>query len=97
MTFASGRKLYFYAKSDNDDVNERMEVDFLVAQNGVGRRHNISAIEVKKTKRIACSSLTKFKAKFASELATSYIVHTGVYAKDEDPVRLPVYLLPFVL
>ena len=97
MIVASGRKLYFYAKSDNDDADERMEVDFLVAKNGIGRRHNISAIEVKKTKRIAFSSLTKFKAKFASELATSYIVHTGAYAKDKDPVRLPVYLLPFVL
>ena len=97
MIVASGRKLYFYAKSDNDNADERMEVDFLVAKNGVGRRHNISAIEVKKTKRIACSSLTKFKAKFASDLATSYVVHTGAYAKDKDPVMLPVYLLPFVL
>ena len=97
MIVASGRKLYFYAKSDNDNADERMEVDFLVAKNGIGRRHNISAVEVKKTKRIAFSSLTKFKAKFASELATSYVVHTGAYAKDEDPVRLPVYLLPFVL
>ena len=74
-----------------------MEVDFLVAKNGIGRRHNISVIEVKKTKRIACSSLVKFKAKFAPELAMSYVVHTGAYAKDKDPVRLPVYLLPFVL
>ena len=59
--------------------------------------HDVSAVEVKKTKRIACSSLMKFKAKFASELATSYVVHTGAYAKDKDPVMLPVYLLPFML
>ena len=97
MIVASGRKLYFYAKSDNDDAEERMEVDFLIAKNGIGSRHNISAVEVKKTKRIAFSSLTKFKTKFASWLATSYVVHTGAYAKDQDPVRLPVYLLPFML
>ena len=97
MIVASGRKLYFYAKSDNDDAEERMEVDFLVAKNGIGSRHNISAVEVKKTKRIAFSSLTKFKTKFASWLAMSYVVHTGAYAKDQDPVRLPVYLLPFML
>ena len=97
MIVASGRKLYFYAKSDNDDAEERMEVDFLIAKNGISSRHNISAVEVKKTKRIAFSSLTKFKTKFASWLAMSYVVHTGAYAKDQDPVRLPVYLLPFML
>ena len=42
-------------------------------------------------------SVVHRKAKFASELATSYVVHTGAYAKDKDPVMLPVYLLPFVL
>ena len=97
MIVASGRKLYFYATSDNDDAADRMEIDFLVAKRGLGRRHNISAIEVKKTRRIATSSLTKFRAKFASDLSTSYVVHTGAFSKTEDPVRLPVYLLPFVL
>ncbi len=96
MIVAGGHKLYFYAKSDNVNAAERMEVDFLVARNGVGSRHNISAIEVKKTKRIATSSLTKFKTKFASSLATSYIVHTGAYQLATDTVRLPVYLLPFL-
>ena len=97
MIVASGRKLYFYAKSDNDDAEERMEIDFLVAKRGVGRRHNISPIEVKKTKRITTSSLGKFKAKFDNDLSTAYIVHTGAYDKDSDPVRLPVYLLPLIL
>ena len=97
MIVASGRKLYFYATSDNNDAADRMEIDFLVAKRGLGRRHNISAIEVKKTRRIATSSLTKFRAKFASDLSTSYVVHTGAFSNAEDPLRLPVYLLPFVL
>ena len=97
MIVASGRKLYFYARSDNEDANGRMEIDFLVAKRGVGRRHNISALEVKKTKRIATSSLSKFKAKFAADLSTSYVVHTGEFCAADDPIRLPVYLLPFVL
>ncbi len=97
MIVASGRKLYFYAKSDNIDANERMEVDFLIAKSGIGSRHNISAIEVKETKRITTSSLNKFKNKFASNLATSYIVHTGSYIATSEAVKLPIYLLPFML
>lgn len=97
MIVASGRKLYFYAKSDNDNADERMEVDFLVAKNRIGSRHNISVIEVKKTKRIALSSLTKFKAKFSANLANSYVVHTGAFIVEKDLVKLPVYLLPFLL
>ncbi len=97
MIVASGRKLYFYSKSDNLNAAERMEIDFLIARNGVGRRRNISVLEVKKTKNIAISSLTKFKSKFAADLAMSYVVHTGSYARESELVKLPVYLLPFIL
>ena len=47
MIAASGRKLYFYARSDNENAEERMEIDFLVSRSSVGSRHNISPIEVK--------------------------------------------------
>ena len=96
MIVATGRKLYFYAKSDNENAEERMEIDFLVSKQDVGRRHNISPIEVKKTKRIRTASLLKFKSKFASDLSTSYLVHTGAYAEKDDSVKLPVYMLPFI-
>ena len=96
MIVATGRKLYFYAKSDNENAEERMEIDFLISKRGSGRRHNISPIEVKKTKRIKTSSLLKFKAKFANDLSTAYVVHTGAYDKKDDPVKLPIYMLPFI-
>ena len=97
MIVASGRKLYFYARSSNENAAERMEIDFLIAKNGIGRRHNISPIEVKKTKRITTTSLEKFRNKFAANLTTSYIVHTGAFSVEGNLVKLPVYLLPFVL
>ena len=97
MIVASGRKLYFYARSDNENASERMEIDFLVTNSTIGRRHNISAIEVKKTKRIATSSLDKFRRKFADKLSYSCIVHTGAYSGDGTVQRLPVYMLPFAL
>ena len=97
MIVASGRKLYFYARSDNENASERMEIDFLVTNSTIGRRHNISAIEVKKTKRIATSSLDKFRRKFADKLSYSCIVHTDAYSGDGTVQRLPVYMLPFAL
>ena len=97
MIVASGRKLYFYARSDNNDASRRMEIDFLVARSGIGNRHNISALEVKKTKRITTSSLDKFRRKFHDRLAQAYVVHTGAYSDAEGVIRLPVYMLPFEL
>ena len=97
MIAASGRKLYFYARSDNKNAEERMEIDFLVSRSSVGSRHNISPVEVKKTKRIATSSLDKFTRKFADKLARSYIVHTGAYDSSGAALRLPIYMLPFAL
>ena len=41
MLTASGHKLYFYSKSDNEDASSRMEVDFLITKNKVTARHNI--------------------------------------------------------
>ena len=97
MIVASGRKLYFYARSDNNDASARMEIDFLIAKSGIGNRHNISALEVKKTKRITTVSLDKFRNKFADRLAKSYIVHAGAYSDGEGALRIPVYMLPFEL
>ena len=97
MIVASGRKLYFYARSDNNDALARMEIDFLIAKSGIGNRHNISALEVKKTKRITTVSLDKFRNKFADRLARSYIVHAGAYSDGEGAFRIPVYMLPFEL
>lgn len=97
MIVASGRKLYFYARSDNNDALARMEIDFLIAKSGIGNRHNISALEVKKTKRITTVSLDKFRNKFADRLARSYIVHAGAYSDGEGALRIPVYMLPFEL
>ena len=47
MLMAGGHKLYFYSNSSRDDVTARMEINFLIAKNKIGNRHNISPIEVK--------------------------------------------------
>jgi predicted AAA+ superfamily ATPase len=65
MLVATGRKLYFYSKSDNNDTSSRMEIDFLITKNRGTSRHNIQPIEVKSSKRYTFSSLEKFKKKYA--------------------------------
>ena len=61
MLVATGRKLYFYSKSDNKDASSRMEIDFLIAKNKTTSRHNIQPLEVKSSKRYSFLSLEKFK------------------------------------
>ena len=80
-----------------NEYESHLLIDFLVTGSVVGGRHNVSAIEVKKTKRITTSSLDKFRKKFSDRLSRSYIVHTGAYSDEGSALRLPVYMLPFEL
>ena len=80
-----------------NEYESHLLIDFLVTGSVVGGRHNVSAIEVKKTKRITTSSLDKFRKKFRDRLSRSYIVHTGAYSDEGSALRLPVYMLPFEL
>ena len=92
MLVASGRKLYFYARSDPYDRKERMEIDFLIAKSKLARKNNVSAIEVKSGKRVRPASLRKFQAKFSDYLAEPFLFHSGD-VKDAEPVRcLPLYM-----
>ena len=92
MLVASGRKLYFYARSDPYDRKERLEIDFLIAKSKLARKNNVSAIEVKSGKRVRPASLRKFQAKFAEFLAEPFIFHAGD-VRDVGAYRcLPLYM-----
>jgi len=92
MLVASGRKLYFYARSDPYDRKERLEIDFLIAKSKLARKNNVSAIEVKSGKRVRPASLRKFQAKFAEFLAEPFVFHAGD-VRDVGAFRcLPLYM-----
>jgi len=92
MLVASGRKLYFYARSDPYDRKERLEIDFLIAKSKLARKNNVSAIEVKSGKRVRPASLRKFQAKFAEFLAEPFVFHAGD-VRDVGTFRcLPLYM-----
>jgi len=93
---ATGRTLHFYSVSDRNDAKNRMEIDFLIANTKVGRRKNISPVEVKSGKNYTTTSLAKFRDKFKSYLGTPYVLHTKDVEAKDGVVYLPLYMTPLL-
>lgn len=96
MLVASGYKLHFYSNSSRDDALSRMEIDFLIAKSKVINKHNISPIEVKSSKNYTLTSLQKFRAKFAQQLHTPYVLHTSDFRQEDGITYLPLYMTPLL-
>lgn len=96
MLAASGHKLYFYSNPSRDDSSSRMEIDFLIAKSKISSRHNISPIEVKSSKNYTLSSLRKFMNKYAEQISTPYVLHTGDRKEEDGIVFLPIYMTPLL-
>ena len=96
MLTAAGHSLYFYSNSSRQDASSRMEIDFLIAKGKATSRHNISPIEVKSGAYYTLSSLNKFRAKYAPQLHTPYILHMADYAQKDGITFLPLYMTPLL-
>ena len=96
MLVSGGHRLYFYANTSRDSAADRMEIDFLIAKATITNRHNISPIEVKSGKRYTLSSLKKFIGKYASQLHTPYVLHTGDLSIQDGITFLPLYMTPLL-
>lgn len=95
---ASGRGLYFYARRDNDNSANTMEIDFLITRgyDDAAGRMRVSPVEVKSKRNYRFKSLDKFKRKFGSRVGTRIILHPGQIAVDGDLLRLPLYMAVFL-
>jgi len=96
MLACSGHRLYFYSNPSREDSASRMEIDFLVAKDKIGSRHNISPIEVKSGKNYTLTSIRKFRDKYRAGLHTPYVIHTDDLKTEDGFVYLPVYMTPFL-
>lgn len=96
MLAATGRTLHFYSSSDRQVASNRMEIDFLIANTKIGRRKNISPIEVKSGKFYTTTSLSKFCTKFSSYLNTPYVLHAKDLEIKDGVTYLPLYMTPFL-
>lgn len=91
MLTAAGHKLYFFSKYDEDAEN-RMEIDFLIAKSKLTNRHNISPIEVKSGEKYSFTSLRKCKTKYGQYLSTSYLIHDKDLKIEDDILFIPIYM-----
>lgn len=91
MLRSNGHKLYFYSRSDRENAENRMEIDFLIS-----KKRKICPIEVKSSSYKKHASLDKFKKKFSSKTGESYIVYTKDLKVEGDIICLPVYMLLFL-
>ena len=87
---ATGNEL-FYHTFMNPTSRHNYEVDFLIT-----RKNKICPLEVKSSGYKKHASLDYFCEKYASRILKKYLVYTKDYAKDQDVICLPVYMLPFI-
>lgn len=92
MLKASGNELFFYSNYDKEDVENRMQVDFLIQKKIVTSRHNISPIEVKSSTCYTLTSINKCIKKFGPYLNTPYVLHTKDVEVKDGLVYLPLYM-----
>ena len=97
MLAAADRPLFFFSKYDKSNAEERMEIDFLMAKSKIGRARNISPIEVKSGKNYTTVSLNKFRRKYAPQLDTPYLLHTGDLKTQDGILYLPLYMTPLLV
>lgn len=87
---ATGNEL-FYHTFMNPTSRHNYEVDFLIT-----RKNKICPLEVKSSGYKKHASLDYFCEKYADRILKKYLVYTKDYAKDQDVICLPVYMLPFI-
>lgn len=91
MLRRNGHKLYFYSRNDPKSRENHMEIDFLISEN-----RKIAPIEVKSGSYKSHSSLDKFRKKFSSKLAQSYILYTKDLMVKDSILHLPIYMAMFL-
>lgn len=80
-------RLYFYSRSDSQNRENHMEIDFLITE---GKK--IAPIEVKSGNYRSHASLDKFRRHFSSVIGDSYILHTKDVMVKDGIIHLPLYM-----
>lgn len=94
MFRANNKKLYFYSRSNPNDSQETMEIDFLIIDES--NPVKISPIEVKSGKNYTISSMNKFSRKFSRKLGKKYLIHAKDLKVENNIIYLPVYMTMFL-
>ena len=92
MLRSAGHKLFFFSRSDRENSENRMEIDFLIRKPMVTSRHNIIPVEVKSNTRYTHTSLNKFTKKYAEYTASPIVLHSGDLKMTDGIMYLPLYM-----
>ena len=91
MLRRNGHKLYFYSRSDSENRENHMEIDFLITEN-----KKIAPIEVKSANYRSHSSLDKFRKRFSDKIGVSYILYPKDVMHKDGVWHLPLYMAMFL-
>lgn len=92
MITSMGKKLYFYTKYNKEKHRNDIEIDFLLS-NESKTNLKVFPIEVKSSKNYSATSLDKFKELFGKKIATPYIVHPKNFARKDNIICIPPYMI----
>lgn len=92
MITSMGKKLYFYTKYNKEKHRNDIEIDFLLS-NESKTNLKVFPIEVKSSKNYSATSLDKFKDLFGKKIATPYIVHPKNFARKDNIICIPPYMI----
>ncbi len=96
MIAASGRKLYFYSRYSREKHRNDIEIDFLLS-NDSKTSFRVFPVEVKSSKNYTTTSFQAFKAAFSRRVGQSIIVHPKPYSAENNIIKIPPYMFPFLL
>ena len=83
----NGYRLFFYARNDDKNRDNDMEIDFLI-----NRENKLSPIEVKSGEYNKHSSIDKFKKKYGKRVGERFVLHTKDVRVEGDVTYLPLYM-----
>ena len=93
MLASSGHMLRFYATVDRHDRMNRMELDFLLAEERMGVSNRLIPVKVKSGMHYKRSDLRKFIGKYRDRVDVAYDLHANDLKEGEGGiVYLPLYM-----
>ena len=96
MIAAADKKLFFYTRYSEERHRNDIEIDFLLS-NESKTRFKVFPVEVKSSKNYTTTSFDTFRSAFSKRVARSIIVHPKAFSTEEDVIKVPPYMFPFVL
>lgn len=92
---SNGNDLYFYTHYSEQLHKNDIEIDFLLS-NKSKTNLKVYPLEVKSSKNYTTTSYDAFKKRFGKNIEESLIVHPKQFIKENDSMRIPAYMLPFI-